>query len=217
MPDARPETVLEAAVRLARSGTSSAENALWALAASEVVVLTPAGQTPTADSLDPLVVHREGATLLAVFTGTDRVPAEFGEGRTAVALPAALLLRGAAGEVGLVVNPGSQDAMEVPAAGLAAFRAMVWGGAPSARYFVRQHVQDGALVPFALLRRTTEGGRHRDEVLRDVDSWAADRNGSIERAVRFPLETDLEEVSAAVAADVEQMVADRQYRPLKRP
>lgn len=49
MPDARPETVLEAAVRLARSGTSTAENALWALAASEVVVLTPAGQTPTAD------------------------------------------------------------------------------------------------------------------------------------------------------------------------
>jgi hypothetical protein len=142
------------------------------------------------------------------------VAAEFGQGRTPVAIPASLLLRGTSPEVGLVVNPGSPDAMEVPSQGLAAFRGLLWGGDSRVRYFVRQHVQDGALVPFALLRRTTESGRHRDEVLRDVDSWAPDRNGSIERAVRFPLETDLEEVSAAVAAEVEQMVADRRYRPL---
>jgi hypothetical protein len=214
MPDPRPETVLETAVRLARAGTSSAESALWALAASEVVVLTPAGAPPTAETLEPLVVHRDDATFLAVFTGTDRVSAEFGEGRTPVAIPASLLLRGVSSEVGLVVNPGSPDAMEVPAQGLAAFRSLVWGGGAGVRYFIRQHVQDGALVPFALLRRTTEAGRHRDEVLRDVDSWAPDRNGTIERAVRFPLETDLEEVSPAAAAEVEQMVADRRYRPL---
>lgn len=214
MPDPRPETVLETAVRLARAGTSSAENALWALAASEVVVLSPAEAAPTPESLEPLVVHREGATFLAVFTGTDRVPADFSAGRMPVAVPASLILRGTSPEIGLVVNPGSQEAMEIAAQGLAAFRALVWGEGTRVRYFVRQHVQDGALVPFALLRRTTEGGRHRDEVLRDVDSWAPDRNGSIERAVRFPLETDLEEVSAPVAAEVQRMVADRRYRPL---
>ena len=33
----------------------------------------------------------------------------------------------------------------------------------SPRYFVRQLVRDGVLVPFALLRRTVSGGRPMDQ------------------------------------------------------
>ena len=84
------------------------------------------------------------------------------------------------------------------------------------RYFVRQHIQEGALVPFALLRRTRRDGGQVDEVLRDVGQWVPDRNGSVDKAIRMPLETDLEEISPAQAEEVERMVADRSYRPLRR-
>lgn len=217
MAEHRPETVVEAAIRLGREGAATAESVLWALAASDLVVLTPAGADPRPETLEPLVVHRDDVTFVAAFTASDRVPADLGRGRVPVTLPASLLLRGIAPEVGLVVNPGTQG-FEVPAEGLAGFRAQLEGGraAPRIRYFVREHLQDGALVPFALLRRVDDGGAVRDEVLRDVGQWAPDRAGSVDRALRLPLESDLEEVTAAQAAEVEGMVADRRYRPLSR-
>lgn len=96
------------------------------------------------------------------------------------------------------------------------FAAQPDGARPTNRYFVRQHVQEGKLVPFALLRRTRRDGRQVDEVLRDVGQWAPDRNGSVDKAIRMPLETDLEEVSPTQAQEVERMVAERSYRPLSR-
>lgn len=84
------------------------------------------------------------------------------------------------------------------------------------RYFVRQLVRDGVLVPFALLRRTVSGGRPVDEVLRDVDVWEPDSNGNVDKAVRMPLDSDLEEISVGQAAQVQQMVAERSFRPLTK-
>ena len=214
MPDPRAETVLEAAIRLGRSGGASPEAVLWALAASTVVVLTPSGPEPTPQDLAPLVVHRDDSSFLALFTHVDRVVAEFAGGRVPVSVPAELIVRGADAEVGIVVNPGSTDGFEVPAAGLTAFRSAVWGAPSRARYFVRQLVRDGILVPFALLRRTVSNGRPVDEVLRDVDTWGPDTNGTVEKAIRMPLESDLEEISEAQAAQVMQMVGERSYRPL---
>ena len=54
-------------------------------------------------------------------------------------------------------------------------------------------------------------------MLRDVDVWAADSSSSsVDKAVRMPLESDLEEISAEQAAQVQQMVAERSYRPLTK-
>ncbi len=112
----------------------------------------------------------------------------------------------------VAIHSGLTDSASAPA--LDGLRSLMAAGSSTVRYFVRQHLQQGERVPFALLRRTTDGTTVRDEVLRDVDVWEPDRNGSIERAIRSPLDSDLEEVTAASAAAVEQMVADRRYRPL---
>ena len=215
MPDPRAETILEAAIRLGRTGGASSDAVLWALTASEVVVLTPSGATPTPENLAPLVVRRDDSTFLAVFTHVDRVSAELAVDRVPVSIPAALLVRGSDAHVGIVVNPGSAG-FEIPPVGLGAFRSALWGTTAPTRYFVRQLVRDGVLLPFALLRRTVSGGRPVDEVLRDVDVWAADSSSSVDKAVRMPLESDLEEISAEQAAQVQQMVAERSYRPLTK-
>lgn len=214
MTETRPETVLEAAIRAGKAGTGSADDVLWALAASEVVVLTPSDPAPSADSLAPLVVHRGDSTFVAIFSHVDQVAADLAGGRSPVAMPAAVLLRGIDSRVGAVVNPGRATGFEVPAAGLAAFRAVAWPAPSPSRYFVRQLDRDGQRVPFALLRRTIVDDRPIDEVLRDVGQWSPDRNGSVDKAIRMPLETDLEEITPAQADEVESMVARRTYRPL---
>lgn len=218
MADPRPLTVLESAIRLATSRRLEVEPVLWALAASEVLVLAPTAPVPSPETLQPLIVHREDRSFAAVFTHTDRVGAEFGAGRTAVGLPASALLRGLAPGIGVVVNPGTALGFELPADALAGFVALLTDeGADAApvRYFVRYRQEAGAAVPFALLRRRMQDGTPVDEVLRDVDDWGPDRNGSVDRAIRFPLDTDLDEVDAARAREFIGMVADRTYRPFR--
>lgn len=216
MTDPRPLTVLESAIRLATAGRLESESVLWALAASEVLVLTPTEPIPSPETLQPLIVHRGDQSFAAVFTHTDRVTAEFGTGRAAVGLPASTLLRGLASGIGVVVNPGTPLGFELPAAALSGFVALLTEqDAPQIRYFVRYRNDGGAPVPFALLRRRTHGGGVTDEVLKDVDVWAPDRNGSVDRAIRFPLDSDLDEIDDARAREFLDMVAARSYRPFR--
>ena len=81
------------------------------------------------------------------------------------------------------------------------------------RYFAR-FLADR--VPFALLRRHATAGAQEDQVLREVDDWVPDTRGSVSRAIVFPLDSDLEEITAAEAEAVQRMVADREYRPLSK-
>jgi|APHig2749369809_1036254.scaffolds.fasta_scaffold44815_2 hypothetical protein len=60
------------------------------------------------------------------------------------------------------------------------------------------------------------GSSTTDEVLVDVDEWVADTRGVLDRAIRFPLESDLEEISQDAAHDVFQMAATRTSAPLRR-
>ncbi|KSU54982.1 hypothetical protein [Microbacterium enclense] len=55
-----------------------------------------------------------------------------------------------------------------------------------------------------------------DELLVDVDEWVADTRGVLDHAIRFLLESDLEEISEDAAHDVFQMAATRTYGPLHR-
>ena len=151
MPDPRAETILEAAIRLGRSGGASTEAVLWALAASTVVVLTPRDPSRLRSTLRRSSCTATTRPSLPSSPDVDRVVAEFAGGRVPVSIPAELVVRSADAQVGIVVNPGSTDGFEVPAAGL---------------------------------------------------------------AIGMPLESDLEEISEAQAAQVMQMVAERSYRPL---
>lgn len=76
-----------------------------------------------------------------------------------------------------------------------------------ARYFMRQHMIDGALVPTTLLRRVTDAQGTRDEVFRGPGRWTPDVNGTVDRALRFPLDTDLEEISEQQAMEIQRSVA----------
>lgn len=88
--------------------------------------------------------------------------------------------------------------------------------ADSPRYFVRELRIDGELVPARLFRRRSDSTGMIDEYLVDVDTWAPDTRGLLDRAIRFSLDSDLEEISDDAAQDIFDMVASRTYVPLRR-
>lgn len=212
MTDPRPENDLELAIRLARSGELAVEQLAPALLGFELVVLTEGTPEPTA--VNPLVVHRGESSFLAAFTAVDRIPAQFSQGRSALMMPGRILVNGAGSGVGLVVNPGSAGAMEIPASALAALRG--FSSALDTRYFIRESVIDGQNVPISVFRRRMTPEGPVDERLLDVDSWTVDTHHTVDKAVRFPLDSDLEEISPEAAQDVFDMVVRRSYAPLRR-
>lgn len=149
MTGPRTENDLEVTMRSVRSGELPSERLAPALLQAELVVLVDGTPDPTA--IQPLVVHRNDENFLAVFTATDQVPAEFGEGRSALLMPGRLLVSGAAPEVGLVVNPRSAGEMEIPPAALAVLRQA--STTPSTRYFIREQTVEGQVVPVSVFRR----------------------------------------------------------------
>lgn len=212
MTGLRPENDLEVTMRSVRSGELPSERLAPALLEAELVVLVDGTPDPT--TFQPLVVHRDDANFLAVFTATDQVPAELGEGRNALLMPGRLLISGAAPEVGLVVSPGAAGTMEIPPSALTALRQV--SAAPSTRYFIREQMVDGQVVPVSVFRRRSTPEGPVDERLLDVDSWTDDRHGTVDKAIRFPLDADIEEISPEAAQDVFDMVARRSYVPLRR-
>ncbi|SIS00373.1 SseB family protein [Microbacterium sp. RURRCA19A] len=208
----RAENELEVTMRSVRSGELPSERLAPVLLESELVVLVDGTPGPTA--IEPLVVHRDDASFLAVFAATDQVPAEFSEGRCALLMPGSLLVGGAAPEVGLVLNTGSAGAMEIPPSALAALRQA--SATPTTRYFIREQMVEGQVVPVSVFRRRSTPDGPVDERLLDVDSWTDDRHGTVDEAIRFPLDADIEEISPEAAQDVFDMVARRTYVPLQR-
>ena len=96
----------------------------------------------------------------------------------------------------------------------------VWIGRasdPAPRFFARFTAREGQAVPMALFRRRVEAGHTIDEVLHDVDTWRPDTRGRVGHAVRRSIDSDLEEISPARAAEFELMVAERSYRPFTAP
>lgn len=75
---------------------------------------------------------------------------------------------------------------------------------------------DGRLVPARLFRGRPTPNGPVDEMLVDVDTWHPDTRGMLDRAIRFPLDSDLEEISDAAASEIFAMVARREYTPLTR-
>lgn len=107
-------------------------------------------------------------------------------------------------------DPANSDDSPVTAASVAA------ATAESVKYFVREHRIGGQLVPVRLFRRRVGATSTTDELLVDVDEWVSDTRGVLDRAIRFPLESDLEEISEDAARDVFEMAAARTYVPLRR-
>ncbi|MCT2086744.1 hypothetical protein M3D75_11515 [Microbacterium enclense] len=180
-------------MRSVRSGELPSERLAPSLLEAESVVLV--GRAPDPTAIQPLVVHRDDQNFPAVFTATDKVS-------------------GAAHEVGLVVNPGSAGAMEIPPFAVAALRQA--SAIPPTRYFIREQMVEGQVVPVSVFRRRYTPEGPVDERLLDVDSWTHDRHGTVDKAIRFPLDADIEEISAEAAQDVFDMVARRTYVPLQR-
>lgn len=86
----------------------------------------------------------------------------------------------------------------------------------TSRYFVQERRIDGRLVPARLFRRRPTPNGPVDEMLVDVDTWHPDTRAVLDRAMRFPLESDLGEISDAAASEIFAMVARREYTPLTR-
>ncbi|UWF77587.1 SseB family protein [Microbacterium neungamense] len=112
---------VERAILGARQGTLTPETALWALAAAEVYFL--AEDEPKGASLpeSPVLLEREGHQFLAVFTSGDAMTTYLTGKRAAVRINGFELLQRIPPSVGVVVNPGADAALELPAQGLAEF------------------------------------------------------------------------------------------------
>ena len=79
---------------------------------------------------------------------------------------------------------------------------------------VRWWVRRGAdFAPVAFFRRRESGGDIVDERYAG-DGWMPDTRGAVDRAERFPLDSDLDEISAVDARRVLDMIAARTYTPL---
>ncbi|WP_139327419.1 hypothetical protein [Microbacterium sp. RURRCA19A] len=83
------------------------------------------------------------------------------------------------------------------------------------RYFVRYGGEGATPTPISLFRRRTVDGRPVDEVLKDVGNWQPDSRRGIANALAFPLESDLEQVTADEAAEFEDMARARRYVPFR--
>lgn len=119
----RAQTVAELAIVRSRAGAITPQAALWAVAASVLVV---PNSNPEADgslaTFSPVLVGREGVQFLVAFT----LPERAGRFRESAAsffemTGADLVLRLPA-ETGLVLNPDSAIGFELPPAGLAALK-----------------------------------------------------------------------------------------------
>lgn len=116
----RPASVAERAIAQGQGGKLDSATALWTIAASEILLLNER-EPPAADFPDaPLVLGSTDGAFLPVFTHQDQLGA-YAAGRVPVLVPAFELLRRVPDGVGLVVNPGNQLGMTVPADGLRAF------------------------------------------------------------------------------------------------
>jgi hypothetical protein len=121
MNSARPATVLERAIARAHAGTLAAPTVLWTLAASELLIVNRDAADAGAMPADPVLLHSEKGTFLALFSHRDQAAAYLTEGHAAVAMAGLQLLRRLPDGVGIVMNPGSRLGFEVPADGVQAF------------------------------------------------------------------------------------------------
>ena len=121
MNSARPATVLERAIARAQAGTLSAPTVLWTLAASELLIVNRDATDHGAMPADPVLLHSEKGTFLALFSHSDHTAAYLTEGHAAVTMAGLQLLRRLPDGVGIVMNPGSRLGFEVPADGVQAF------------------------------------------------------------------------------------------------
>lgn len=116
----RSATVLERAIARAQQGSLDVASLLWTLAASDVVLIN---ETAPGDAFpaQPVVVGRDGARFLALFTHRDRAGGLLQGERVIVHVPALEIIRRVPEGTGVVVNPGDALGFEVPADGWRAF------------------------------------------------------------------------------------------------
>ncbi|RZU64144.1 type III secretion system (T3SS) SseB-like protein [Microterricola gilva] len=127
MNSARPATVLERAIARAQAGTLSAPTVLWTLAASELIIINRDAVDDGAMPSDPVLLHDDKGTFLALFSHRELAAAYLTDGHAAVAIAGLQLLRRLPDGVGIVMNPGSRLGFEVPGDGVQAFVADLMG------------------------------------------------------------------------------------------
>lgn len=121
-----PETPLEHAIADARAGKLPVVDLLRVFANSPVFVPTATEVLADGSGFQPLTVEKNGAPMVACFTGFDRM----GDDARKVApycmqIPGGGFLQMIPGGIGLVVNPGSELGFEMSPDGLARFVAEV--------------------------------------------------------------------------------------------
>jgi hypothetical protein len=117
--------LIDRAISRTRQGELGMQTLLWVFASRVVLVPSTTETAPDLSDLQPLLFEREGESLLGVFTSTVASDAFTAEAPYLVAVAGEDLIRRMPDGVGLVVNPRSESGFEVPARGVAAFRAEI--------------------------------------------------------------------------------------------
>lgn len=117
--------LIDRAIMRTRNGELGMQTLLWVFASRVVLVASGTETSPDLADLQPLLFDRQGESLLGVFTTTTATDASGLEAPYLVAIAGEDLIRRMPDGVGIVVNPGSVNGFEVPARGVAAFRAEI--------------------------------------------------------------------------------------------
>lgn len=117
--------LIDRAIVRTRNGELGMQTLLWVFASRVVLVASTAEPQPDLSDLQPVLFERDGESLLTVFTNTVNSDLLGTEAPYLVAVAGEDLIRRMPAGVGIVVNPRSQLGFEVPARGVAAFRAEI--------------------------------------------------------------------------------------------
>lgn len=119
--EGRVATVLGRAIARGQAAEVDGTTVLWVLAASDVVILNESDDFGNGFPDSPLVLSDDrGELFLALFTHQD-MARSFAEGRVPVRVPAFEILRRLPATSGILVNPGNDVGLQVPAEGARAF------------------------------------------------------------------------------------------------
>ncbi|MEN6662464.1 MAG: SseB family protein [Phycisphaerae bacterium] len=118
-----PANEVEDAIKLARAGRISIVDFIRILMDSVVCVPSETEVSVDMAELRPLVVDRGGTAMVAVFTSPSRA-AKFGDKASyMLACKGREVLRRLKENIGLVVNPGFDDGLEISPRGIAEIKA----------------------------------------------------------------------------------------------
>lgn len=109
---------LEVALADVKAGSIPFEQFIRTLLANDIVVLSGSEVAQDGSGLAPLLFEKDGSSMVAIFSSLDRTNNFKNRAPYALRIQAVTFMRGLARTLGIVLNPGSADGLEISPEGV---------------------------------------------------------------------------------------------------